>query len=93
MTIDNAQRIEQMLVKLKDALETQEVDITDDSHLHAGHAGAKSGAGHFTVTVVSDRFDGLNPVARHRLVYEALDDMMGPDIHALAINAFTQDEV
>jgi len=93
MSTDNATRITAMRDLLASALETDEIDITDDSHLHAGHAGAKSGAGHFTVTVVSPHFDGLNPVARHRLIYTALDSMMGPDIHALAINAFTADEV
>lgn len=70
-----------------------ECQLTDDSHLHAGHAGAASGAGHFTVRLVSDRFEGLNRVARHRLVYDCLRDMMHSDIHALAIIALAPSEV
>jgi BolA protein len=61
--------------------------IEDDSHLHAGHAGAAGGAGHFTVKLCSARFRGLSPVARHRLVYDALRDWMPDRIHALRIEA------
>jgi BolA protein len=58
--------------------------IQDDSHLHKGHAGAKEG-GHFSVSICSDRFIGLNLPARHRLVYDAVGDLMKTHIHALAI--------
>ncbi|MGC1387337.1 MAG: BolA family protein [Steroidobacteraceae bacterium] len=64
-----------------------ELDIEDESHRHAGHAGAAGGAGHFRVRIVAEAFRGKSPVARHRLVYAALGDMLKSDIHALAIEA------
>lgn len=69
-----------------------QLDLIDDSHLHAGHAGARSGGGHYRLAIVSAAFSGKNTVARHRLVYEALGEMMRKDIHALAIQARTPDE-
>ena len=62
------------------------LDVVDDSHLHVGHAGAREGR-HFSVAITSARFQGLSPVARHRLVYDALHDLMPRGIHALAIDA------
>ena len=62
------------------------LEVVDDSHLHAGHAGAREGR-HFTVRVVSERFNGLSRLARHRLVYDSLGDLMAHGIHALAIEA------
>ena len=61
--------------------------IQDESHLHVGHAGAAGGHGHFRVTIVAEAFRGISPVARHRLVYAAVDDLLKTDIHALAIDA------
>jgi len=61
--------------------------IEDESHLHAGHAGAAGGHSHFRITIVAEAFRGLAPVARHRLVYAAVDDLLKTDIHALAIEA------
>jgi BolA family transcriptional regulator, general stress-responsive regulator len=61
--------------------------VEDESHLHAGHAGAAGGQSHFRVRIVAEAFRGLSPVARHRLVYAAVDDLMKTDIHALAIEA------
>jgi BolA protein len=61
--------------------------IEDESHLHAGHAGAQGGQSHFRVRIVAEAFRGVTPVARHRLVYAAVDDLMRTDIHALAIEA------
>jgi len=75
--------IEQALVL---ALAPIELEVVDDSHLHAGHAGAREG-GHYTVRILSDRFDGLGRVARHRLVYDALHGLIPRGIHALAIQA------
>ena len=66
--------------------------VKDQSHLHAGHEGAKDGKGHFDVTIVSESFAGLNRIARHRLVYDALGDFMDSDIHALRITAITPAE-
>ncbi|HEY4079583.1 MAG TPA: BolA family protein [Burkholderiaceae bacterium] len=72
--------------RLRAALTPEMLAIEDDSHLHAGHAGAREGA-HFTVTIVSSRFTGVHRVARHRLVYHALAELMRSGIHALAIDA------
>jgi BolA protein len=64
-----------------------ELAIEDESHLHAGHAGAAGGHGHFRVRIVAEEFRGLAPVARHRLIYAVLEDMLRTDIHALALEA------
>jgi BolA protein len=89
--MSNAARIERMRTLLA-ALEPLELDITDESHLHAGHAGAASGAGHFRMRIVSPRFEGQRLVLRHRLVYDAVHPMMQDDIHALAITAIAPSE-
>lgn len=68
-------------------LEPNDLQIIDESHLHAGHAGSRNGAGHYRVIIKSARFKGLSPVARHRLVYGCLEDLMPFPIHALAIVA------
>jgi BolA protein len=72
---------------LERELSPRELEIRDDSHRHAGHAGARDGRGHFSVRVVSPRFSGLSPLARHRAVFAALGDLMQTDIHALSIDA------
>jgi BolA protein len=71
---------------LRAALEPTDFILQDDSHLHAGHAGAREGS-HYTVRLVSERFAGLSRVARHRLVYDALERQMKAGIHALVIDA------
>ena len=73
---------------LRAALLPVALEVIDDSHLHAGHAGAREGR-HFTVRIRSERFAGLNRVARHRLVYDALVAWIPRGIHALAIDAQT----
>ncbi len=78
--------------KLREVLDPQAVEITDDSHLHAGHAGAREGR-HFSVRVVSGRFVGVSRVGRHRLVYDALQTLIARGIHALAIDARAPGEV
>ena len=75
------------------ALSPTQLDINDDSAAHAGHAGAKSGGGHFFLTIVSESFVGKSTMARHRMVYDALGDMMQPEIHALSIKAYTAAEI
>ncbi len=75
------------------ALSPTELKITDDSASHAGHAGAKSGGGHFFLTIVSDSFAGKPTLARHRMVYDALGELMQKDIHALSITAYTAAEL
>jgi len=77
--------------RLQEALSPLSLSVLDDSHHHAGHAGAREG-GHYSVTVVSARFTGLNRVARHRLVYHSLGELMQKGIHALVIDARTPDE-
>ncbi len=69
----------------------QGLEVQDDSHLHAGHAGAREG-GHYTVRLISARFTGQSRVARHRLVYDALRELMQQGIHALVIDARSPDE-
>lgn len=86
-------RIERIRARLIATFEPLECQLTDDSHLHAGHAGAASGAGHYSVRLVSERFAGLTRLARHRLVYDCLDDMMQSEIHALNIIAHAPSEV
>jgi BolA protein len=68
------------------------VEVVDDSHLHAGHAGAAGGAGHYRVRIVSSRFEGASTVARHRVVYDAVRDWMPQRVHALVIEARTPAE-
>jgi BolA protein len=68
------------------------LQVKDQSHLHAGHAGARDGMGHFEVTIVADAFDGKSRIERHRLIYGALGTLMQTDIHALKINAFSPEE-
>ena len=82
-------RVRRMHELLHHSLAPEQLEITDDSARHAGHAGARGGAGHFIVRIVSDRFEGLRPLARHRLVYAALAEMMPAEIHALTIDART----
>jgi BolA family transcriptional regulator, general stress-responsive regulator len=82
-----------MREQLSQQLKPLELELTDDSHLHAGHAGARDGRGHYTVRIVAPRFTGLRPLQRHQLVYKALADMMLTDIHALVIIALAPDEL
>ena len=79
------------LARIREALEAAfaptQLIVNDDSHLHAGHAGARDGRGHYSVEIVSDAFAGKTSLARHRAVYAALEQMMTTDIHALQIRA------
>ena len=75
------------------ALEPVSLDIVDESHKHAGHAGAKDGGGHFSLQITSVQFVGKNTLARHRMIYSALGEMMKHEIHALNIQAYTPDEI
>lgn len=73
-------------------LQPQSIAIVDESHRHAGHAGAKDG-GHYQLDIVATAFAGKNTVARHRLIYDAAGDLMRGRIHALSIRALAPDEV
>ena len=75
------------------ALEPTTLTVIDDSALHAGHAGAQGGAGHYSVRIVSSRFEGLGRLARHRLVYHPVESWMPDRVHALSITAVTPSEV
>lgn len=70
-----------------------QIEIIDDSHKHAGHEGARSGGGHYTLHIVSAQFAGKPTLARHRMIYSALGDMMKHDIHALNVKAYTPEEL
>ena len=86
-------RVDMIRQKLTAAFAPLQLDIIDESHKHAGHAGAASGGGHFVVTIVADGFAGKNLLERHRMIYDALGDAMKTDIHALSIKAFTPEEL
>ncbi len=86
-------RTERLRARLQAELSPSVLEITDDSHLHAGHAGAASGGSHYSVKIVSDRFEGRTLVMRHRLVYDAVHEMINKaEIHALAITAVAPSE-
>ena len=88
-----AERPERIRAQLTAALAPSVLELTDESALHAGHEGAKSGGGHYRLKIVSERFEGLRLVMRHRLVYDSVHDMMHTEIHALAITALAPSEV
>ncbi len=83
-------RLDKIRELLELSLTPTYLEVVDDSHLHAGHAGARGGAGHFTVKIASPKFAGLTLLKQHRLIYQALDTMMHNDIHALSIQIKTQ---
>ena len=85
-------RIATMKTRLA-ALDPVLLDIIDESHKHAGHAGARSGGGHYVLRIVSAQFVGKNTVARHRMIYSALGELMKREVHALNIQAHTPDEI
>ena len=87
-----ASRHDRLTERLQQGLEPVQLEVIDDSHRHAGHAGAADGRGHFTVLIVSKRFEGVGTLKRHKLVYEAVGDMMTTDIHALSIQALAPGE-
>lgn len=78
--------------KLRERLGAEHVAVEDESHLHAGHAGAREGGGHFRAVIVSDRFEGKSRVIAQREVYAALEDEMGAHIHAFAMTTFTPEQ-
>jgi len=90
MTTDRIVLIRERLVA---ALAPEQIEVVDESAQHAGHAGARSGGGHFAVTLVSPAFNGKGLLERHRMVYAALGDLMQREIHALSIKAYASDEV
>ena len=85
-------RVERIRAELQRELHADTIELIDDSHRHAGHAGARDGRGHFRVRIVSADFAGLRPLQRHQLVYRSLGELMQTDIHALSITALTPEE-
>jgi BolA protein len=86
-------RFERIRALLAEALSPSVLELVDESHMHAGHAGAASGGSHYRLTIVAPAFAGLNLVRRHRLVYDSVHLMMQHEIHALAITAMTPEEL
>lgn len=86
-------RLAKIRERLEAALAPSEIVLEDESALHAGHAGAASGGGHYRLKIVSTKFEGVKLVMRHRLVYDSVHDMMHKEIHALAITALAPSEV
>lgn len=84
--------VDELRARFAERFPAAAIEVIDESHLHAGHAGAAGGAGHFRLRLVSERFAGLGTVARHRLVYDAVHDWMPQRIHALVIDARTPTE-
>ena len=85
-------RVEAIEERLRAAFSPRELLVKDQSHLHAGHEGARDGRGHFEVLIVSEGFGGANRLQRHRMVFDALGEMMDTDIHALRVRALTPEE-
>jgi len=89
----NTDRVEIIRKKMLQHLDPDTIEITDDSSLHKGHAGAAGGAGHYSVRIVSNRFTNKSALERHRMVYAAVNDMMPAEIHALSIQALSPEEL
>ncbi|MGH8495799.1 MAG: BolA family protein [Gammaproteobacteria bacterium] len=87
-----AERITRIRECLGEALAPSSLEIVDESHLHVGHPGARDGRGHFSLQIVSSRFQARNAMQRHRMVYDALGELMSSDIHAVRIKALTPEE-
>lgn len=85
-------RIERIRHALDSVFAGASIELEDESHLHAGHAGARDGRGHYSVRIVSADFAGKPPLVRHRMVYAAMGDLMETDVHALRIQALTPQE-
>ena len=78
---------------LAKAFDPETLGVEDESYMHEGHAGAKDGRGHFRVLIITEIFEDKTMIERHRMIYRVLDDMMRLDIHALAIDAWSPDEL
>lgn len=87
-----AERVKAIEERLAAEFSPSYFQVKDQSHLHAGHAGARDGMGHFEVTIVADAFEGHSRIERHRLIYAALGTLMQTDIHALKVNAYSPTE-
>ncbi len=91
--MQRAETYQRILDALRDAFAPEELTLEDESHLHRGHVGAQSGKGHYKVSIVAAAFADKPPLARHRLIYQALGGLMDTDIHALSIDAKSPHEL
>ena len=83
----------EIIKRLNEAFEPETLGVEDESYMHKGHEGAKDGRSHFRVLIISEAFENKNLIDRHRMIYRVLDEMMRIDIHALAIDAWSPDEL
>ena len=93
MSQQTANDIEFILRERLADLQPTRLELIDDSGKHAGHEGSRSGGGHYRLLIISAAFSGKPTLARHRLVYDALDELMRSKIHALSIQALAPEEV
>lgn len=91
--MDAKLRLAEIERRLESVFAPESLLVEDESHLHAGHAGARDGRGHFRVSIVAEHFDGLSAIARHRAVYQAMGELMQTDIHALTIEALASSDL
>lgn len=87
------ERKKEITRRLKEAFDPETLGVEDESYLHEGHEGAKDGRGHFRVLIITDAFENKSMIERHRMIYRELDEMMRLDIHALAIDAWSPEEL
>jgi BolA protein len=90
--VETPSTVDRIRQELAQELDPLALDLIDESDQHAGHAGAQTGGGHYRLRIVSARFEGKTDIERHRLVYAALGELMGADIHALSIQALAPSE-
>ena len=83
-------RVDRIRDRLQAAFQPTRLEVVDDSHRHEGHPSVRDGRGHFTVVIVSAAFAGINKLDRHRAVYDAVQDLMATDIHAMSIQNFSE---
>ena len=83
---------DELEARLRETLATTHLEVIDESHLHAGHVGARDGGGHFRAIIVSEVFEGLNRVKAQQRVFKEVSDWMGKEIHALSMQTFTPEE-
>ncbi len=87
------ERLAEIERRLEASFSPESLLVEDESHLHAGHAGARDGRGHFRVSIVAGAFEGMSPIKRHRAIYTSMGDLMQTDIHALSIEALASSEL
>ena len=88
-----ANRVKMIKKVLEEVFYPVEIEVLDESHMHAGHLGAQSGKGHFKLTIISERFEGLPPIQRQKLIYRTLATLMETDIHALSMSTLAPSEI